>query len=230
MNIPSVYINLDRRPDRKSHCQRILHSFENVTRVSAVDGGFVKYTTKDVFPYYDTRENRRWDKSIKLLRSIRMSPGEIGCALSHLNVWRSMETPLLILEDDILLVNNFQTRLKKNLLSLPDDWHILYLGYMNPRENGLAQFITPELCKAHFVFGTYAYLLNMQGRDILLSNLPIDRPVDNFIGSLCESNKLKAYAIHPPLISQLEYGGENADIVHTAHAKISIQHIRNNIF
>ena len=145
MNIPSVYINLDRRPDRKSHCQRVLHSFENLTRVSAVDGGFVKYTIKDVFPYYDTRENRRCDKSIKLLRSIRMSPGEIGCALSHLNVWRSMETPLLILEDDILLVNNFQTRLKKNLLSLPDDWHILYLGYMNPRENGLAKFITPEL-------------------------------------------------------------------------------------
>ena len=125
MNIPSVYINLDRRPDRKYHCQRLLHVFNNLTRVSAVDGKFANYTRRDLFPYYDTRENKRWDKSIKLLRHLRMSAGEIGCALSHLHIWKNMSSPLLVFEDDIILSNNFGKRLENALSSLPKDWHIL---------------------------------------------------------------------------------------------------------
>ena len=92
-----------------------------------------------------------------------MSAGEIGCALSHLHIWKNMSSPLLVFEDDIILTNNFEKRLEKALSSLPEDWDIFYLGYMNPAENGLAQFITPELCHVNFVFGTYAYILNKKG-------------------------------------------------------------------
>jgi GR25 family glycosyltransferase involved in LPS biosynthesis len=77
----------------------------------------------------------------------RMSPGEIGCAMSHVGLWKNLllrqqqQPPpptsaerLLVLEDDFQFTSyqgrpRFLPVLDKALQLLPGDWGILYLGF-----------------------------------------------------------------------------------------------------
>jgi len=76
------------------------------------------------------------EKQIELLGK-PLTKGEIGCALSHLNVYRTILDEgyknALVFEDDIRLSNNdlkdLYSSLKLSLEELPDDWEFLYLGY-----------------------------------------------------------------------------------------------------
>jgi glycosyl transferase family 25 len=58
-------------------------------------------------------------------------PGEIGCALSHIGVYKDLLAKgyrnALILEDDINFDADATSELKKSLAQLPNDWELLYL-------------------------------------------------------------------------------------------------------
>ena len=60
------------------------------------------------------------------------TPAMMGCMLSHIECWkRIVDQDLqnaLVLEDDAVLVPNFQEKLKKALDSVPSDYHVLLLG------------------------------------------------------------------------------------------------------
>lgn len=48
-----------------------------------------------------------------------------GCATSHLNIFKDMKTPTVILEDDCVISN------KKTIIDIPDDTDAIYLGLSN---------------------------------------------------------------------------------------------------
>tara|TARA_Y100000389_G_C17470670_1_gene530362 strand:- start:3628 stop:5007 length:1380 start_codon:yes stop_codon:yes gene_type:complete len=62
----------------------------------------------------------------------KLRDGEIGCLLSHYEIWKYMITVgvpfCCIYEDDAQFSNNYTERLHKILLELPEDFNILYLG------------------------------------------------------------------------------------------------------
>ena len=74
--------------------------------------------------------------STNISESSSLTSGEIGCALSHLGVYKKIIDlnlkNALILEDDLILdiqdSDNLHS-LSKGLQELPDDWEFLYLGY-----------------------------------------------------------------------------------------------------
>lgn len=63
-----------------------------------------------------------------------LTPGEIGCALSHLGVYKDILAngyqKALILEDDIAVATDAAEALSQSLSELPDQWDLLYLGYL----------------------------------------------------------------------------------------------------
>ena len=124
---------------------------------------------------------------------------------------------MAIFEDDVVVNANFRRKVRKALMQVPSNWDILYLGYIN--ESGLTHRVTPILKKVKFVFGAYAYILRDTGLRKLIAALPIDRPIDNFLGKLCEEKVLNAYGISPPVAKQIQYGGLGSDIIHSAHSK-----------
>ncbi len=75
----------------------------------------------------------------KQLDGKNLSKGEIGCAFSHLSVYKTIldrgYKNALIFEDDIRLsdadLNALSHSLQQSLLELPDNWEFLYLGYAN---------------------------------------------------------------------------------------------------
>ena len=213
-----VYINLGRRPDRNQHILKQMQKNKctNYKRFAAVDGSKMRPDYHDVriHPYYNLSENMRWDSNVTKYGIQKLSTGEMGCIMSHRSVWEGMSRQLLILEDDAVFSKDFSSRFKYTSASLPADWDIFYLGYIST--GGLQKF-SKHLRKVVFVYGAYAYMLSLRGVQKILDELPIDRPLDNFLGKLTETGKINGYAAYPELISQIEYGGKGSDIVHSAH-------------
>lgn len=60
------------------------------------------------------------------------SLGAYGCALSHLQLWNeciAMDSPLTVLEDDAIVVENFNQLSYEMVSSLGDNWDILVWGW-----------------------------------------------------------------------------------------------------
>lgn len=222
LHIPAFFINLDRRTDRLTHCvAQLSPHFFVLDRYSAVEGRYVDILRESRLTlFYDLAENKKWDATIRFQHTRRMTHGEIGCCLSHRNIWElayGRNVPIVaVFEDDVLVSTTFKLHVRRALDNCPRDWDILYLGYIN--SNGLGDWAPGgALRRVKFVFGAYAYILRRKGLEKLIGALPIDRPIDNFLGKLTENGTLNGYAVVPPIADQIEYGGYGSDIVHSAH-------------
>jgi GR25 family glycosyltransferase involved in LPS biosynthesis len=117
-------VNLVRRPDRKTYTTNLL-SQHNLLQYcdffEAVDGKTLEATDelKQLFANNDFGTRRNF----------------IGCAMSHLTLWKQLiNDPVydkyLIIEDDILLDNNFTFKFNMiNEQANTLDWDLIYLGF-----------------------------------------------------------------------------------------------------
>lgn len=113
-------VNLLRRPDRKEKMIELLksHNISNYDFIEAVDG--MKLDDNDILDMFHGNDfaNRR---------------GFLGCALSHINLWRRLlhdkdNNYYLILEDDVNLTNDFKEHIYK-LKPVMNSKEILFMGY-----------------------------------------------------------------------------------------------------
>lgn len=135
---------------------------------------------------------------------ISLTYGSLGCALSHRLIFEECaklqsNKPVLILEDDIVLSNNFDTSFISVLDKLDKiEYDICYLGYneipgfkKNKIDNVLAK-------PSGLITGLYGYLLKPSGASKLLDyifplNVQIDSSISHHIDKLnayCSYNKL----------------------------------------
>lgn len=123
-DFPCYLINLDNRQDRFDYCMdKMQIKFE---RYSAIDGNNLSSYSRFLF----------------LLKQIDNKPiirGEIGCKLSHYDIWQKIKKPTLILEDDVMVHEETFTQLKSvfnnlNDLNATSSWDVLYVaGQWTPR-------------------------------------------------------------------------------------------------
>ena len=106
----------------------------------------------------------------------------------------------LILEDDAevdqsVLTQELQLEINKLIhQKVPSTFDVLYLGGVVPyccRE----QRIGSCLQRAKYVWCLHAYILRGRAVAALLRNLPINAPVDNFVGQLSYDGTLEVYAM-----------------------------------
>ena len=205
-------INLDRRTDRWQASKKLLKDFK-VQRVSAIDGKKLKnIDTNIIAKKWDTTENAKWDVNTKPGLIKRLTPGEIGCALSHYNIWKKQEPYSIVLEDDIKLNKNFtKAKFEKCVKYVTDhpQVDILYLGGIDVSKKQAQGHID----KAQFIFCTYAYIITKKGMQRLLDALPIKGPVDLFMSSTLKEK----YRMNPFIIDQRDGWDINSDIKHSNH-------------
>ena len=129
------YLNLDRRPDRREHMERMLRGSAPLKsiyqRVSAVDGSLIhpRYVEDGLLSQNATDDilletASAWGLSI--------TQGGLGVILSYLKMFRmiqDLDSPAITFEDDVILDTKFDDRLEKVLRELPSDFDICYLGY-----------------------------------------------------------------------------------------------------
>jgi len=232
--IQALLINLERRPDRFERCEARLRAscpWLRYARLSASDGqrdviGAAEvasswHTARNVV-YQKLRAERKGWGNLDSYRPchLELSPGERGCALSHVRAWRCClelggggNQPLLVLEDDAQPTREFTQLLEKALAAVPADADLLYLGYSQAAE--WVREVSPELVQAEYVWTTVAYVVWPKGARTMLSRLPIDQPVDNWMASLCANGSVQAYCIRPKIVHQADAWNVNSDVAHS---------------
>lgn len=148
------------------------------------------------------------EKQFDLLESYKrygrsLSVGEIGCTLSHFKCFRTLladnKPYVLILEDDITILSDFSIA-EQIASALPADepW-VLFLSadYWYTSLRRLNNDIS--LAKVYDAVGTYAYMINRKGAELLLrKNTRPSCVADNW--SLYRQQGLNLYAVNPYMI------------------------------
>ena len=125
-----------------------------------------------------------------------MNSGEIGCFLSHYNIWKEIidneQQYAVVMEDDAKINTKlFDEHLKKIMKNAPENFDIISIY---KHENQLTRSFIPynkmfDLIESK-VWGTTAYIINLDGVKNLLKNIvPIRYPVDFAIHNYVEGKK-----------------------------------------
>lgn len=215
--ISAVVINLDRRPDRWNRILRNLSEkapWLKVTRLSAVDGKADPPSYKDVSRSWTTARLAKlfhWYTTKKCI----MSAGERGCCASHMASWKicaKQSKPLIVLEDDAVILKNFGQSLSDALAECPKDTGAVWLS---SKDRGAPKRAGKVLMKPYFVWTTFGYVIWPKAAKKLLSLRPMDAPVDNFMAVKIFDGDISAFSVRPAAVRQANTWNVGSDVPHS---------------
>jgi GR25 family glycosyltransferase involved in LPS biosynthesis len=160
-------VNLLRRPDRKTMMTKILREvglINNCQFFNAVNGKELQIT-EEIKNLFDNND-------------FGSRPGFIGCALSHLTLWKELLDDdcdeYLIIEDDIEMDSNIKEKLKI-ILQIKQNYDIFYIGHsVNKRlrdkyESKIKDnYIIEKFDRFLSVGGTFGYIIKKSGAKKLI--------------------------------------------------------------
>lgn len=192
-------INLDRRFDKYNECIEEFKKLNiDVKRFSAIDGA----------PMFR--------------QGLNLTAGAYGLMLTHREILKETINNnyknVLILEDDVSFINDFYNYFNKNILLLPDDWDLLYLGgnnmfnkgefksLNNPRiiiNKNNYRLLEHDLCKTTWTQTTHAVAINNKAFKAVSDSLTkfSNKPIDD-IFCIMQQSGYNAYTFLPSLALQ----------------------------
>jgi len=163
--------------------------------------------------FYD-KEDIDWDSLDKIYPNIlnimnefgrKLSKPEISLLLKHLEVFRDViknnYSNVIVFEDDIILDNDFNSKLDTYITQLPIDYDIFWIGsccnlHTNTIPNKYVYDANSSRC-------THAYLISKKGCEKMLECLnDLNHPIDWFFNYVIRTKKLKNYWAEPDLAQQ----------------------------
>jgi GR25 family glycosyltransferase involved in LPS biosynthesis len=163
------------------------------------------YTVSDGVVGLDTY---RFPNAISKRSANYLSRGSIGCWLGHYSIWaeaisRKFEYSM-IFEDDIMLAENFSSKLNHALKLVPADFDILFLNSGNNYPHNKRDVINGQAFVPYQIRnGAYGYIVSFSGARKLLSMVPTVQVtrggIDSAIGSLIRDRRILAYHLNEPL-------------------------------
>lgn len=225
----AIYINLDRRPDRKRHIEENLPF--HAERFSAIDSKTLKL---------DDNINAFFSGFLN-----KLTKSEISCALSHYKLWKRLTLDkgadnYLILEDDVVFKDGFVDFWNQVFSKhIPKNYNLIYLGgcqpwnkpqyhkvlkkyndyFNNVKKN---DFFTKD--DHYFHMNAQSYLISKNGASLICQyidqlgfNLGKDEALDIFMINFFNKNKLfkdpaSIYHLHPLMSYQLHEENDNVAI------------------
>ncbi|MCB0063272.1 MAG: glycosyltransferase family 25 protein [Caldilineaceae bacterium] len=200
-SFPIWVLNLERARDRRQFMANQLNELQwQFEIIQAVDGNCLNAEERKSYSAW---------QAIKTVKR-QLTSGEIGCALSHANLWARMvaETieEVLILEDDVLLTPELMHVLERRH-QLPADWELINFK----TDAAKLPFGPPIYTKyrvCHFqedANRTCAYLINHKGAKKLCTHVyPIRLAADGLTGRTAIT-KLVSYGIDPDLVTLADF-------------------------
>ena len=203
-NYKILIINLQKDVNRKSALSKqiLKYDIKNTIFLSAIDGATINEKLVEL-PKEISRAHlgEKYEK--------HLSVNEIGCRRSHSKALEFAKTQnldfVIILEDDVVLCEDWNDRLTKLFQLVPKNWQHIYLsGQPNEEEQrksfqplNLAPFLHIE--KSINTMGAFSYILRKESFDKIINEIDSksNLPVDDIINNLIISNKLPSYTFYP---------------------------------
>jgi inositol phosphorylceramide mannosyltransferase catalytic subunit len=186
------FVNLGRRPDRKHIITRELTRSPTIRliglhRVPAYDGNAAPLH-RLVMAGQMSAVAYDYSRSRRLIKGEYMTPGGLGCLMSHVRVWErvaALNRPAIVFEDDIKLLPEFDSLLPSAIAELPPNWGLLYLANLvsTPQAYAAQSNYSQLLWKlSNEYWGTYAYAIAPSAAKTLLAEVyPVLWQADSFI-------------------------------------------------
>lgn len=231
-------INLKRRKDRRERMLHTLHEQEISCKIiAAVDGKALNVSEIEamgiaMLPGYQDPYHGR-----------PLTKGELGCFLSHYNIWkeiveRGLETSL-VFEDDLRFEVFFKRRLQNLMHEIQTqglDWDLIYIGRKRMQVEHPERAVpnVHNLVEADYSYWTLGYAISLQGARKLLDAQPLSKmlPVDEFLPVMYnkhpvedymkhfEPRELLAFSAEPLLVFPTHYTGDAGYISDTETSTI----------
>jgi GR25 family glycosyltransferase involved in LPS biosynthesis len=140
------------------------------------------------------------------------SLGGIGCALSHINIWKKCMNEnknTIIYEDDAHVSGITLSDIDKRIKSLPHNWHIYLIGKPHTLYETVPVIGHSKLSKVRRFCGLHAYIISQEGAKWLIKHgklFPIEQQIDSHLSELAIDHGLNIY-IHPD--EKMYYCGDN---------------------
>ncbi len=181
------YINLERRLDRLNHINNEIDKIKfngPIERINAIDGKIIDIPKIPNNLMTQNAIDDALDNNAGLYTI--MTPGAIGCALSHYNCYTKIinecndDEYVLILEDDAIIEDNFIKKLKEYLQDIPK-YDILFLGFHDYRilkDNNKFHHIPTKL------WGLFGYIINKKAAKEFIKIFPLEKQIDTDMHSI----------------------------------------------
>eukprot|EP00933_Yihiella_yeosuensis_P076825 TRINITY_DN8678_c1_g4_i1.p1 TRINITY_DN8678_c1_g4~~TRINITY_DN8678_c1_g4_i1.p1 ORF type:complete len:393 (-),score=53.26 TRINITY_DN8678_c1_g4_i1:145-1323(-) len=230
-------VNLDHRPERWSFMQAQFQRMQMpVERFSAVKGkdldvpqlADIGLVAMEALPRYFLPDEQK-------LFGTDLTDGGIGCALSHMLIWREIvlrcaagaahpREPFLVIEDDCEFAQGFsEEALAQRMAHVPDDWELVYLGGQDLLRRQHNYQVGSGVRRLYKGFReTTAYLINGEGAKTCLEVCtPMWWQVDTHLndeslreglsrpnggGETDYTMRPRGYCLWPPMVAQQREG------------------------
>ena len=145
--------------------------------------------------------------------------GEIGCFLSHKQIWEQVTRPTLILEDDATLPVNWLTcgLISEALVALKGQrWDMLLLARNPRRMKTLRSNVKPPLVRPKFWCGLFAYIVSPEGARKMLTLPQVQSlssvAVDTVLSHAGVPGDILIFALKTNLCSFHRWGSDTREI------------------
>jgi GR25 family glycosyltransferase involved in LPS biosynthesis len=207
LDVPVFVVNLDSRPDRWHLLQDRLRAIgltgERVAALTGPDATESGYTVE-----VPDHQKAEW----------HVSPGGLGCAATHIEIYRrvaaSIRPGALILEDDVVLPEDFVPRAQAALTTRSPHTAVISLGWLfysrslRSRLRDVAHHVggtgsRDRLAVAPFAFGTHCYWVS---REFAMAApqlmTPVYAPIDAMLRAITHYSSWQCEVHWPPLATQ----------------------------
>jgi glycosyl transferase family 25 len=197
-------VNLERDIEKKENMDFLCKNYSMVTiPIVATDGLSLDYKLiKNIYSSY----------LAQAVFGRELSLPEIGCALSHIEIYKRMIHDniehALILEDDVYFDQDL-INIQKLIHKFPLNWDLILLGHHSAHSRIKESLVSLWYHKrlnnnyklvrfAEKTYGTYGYIISKSGATKLLKELSmIVKPIDHYTGS---DKLINLYGVSPACV------------------------------
>jgi len=137
-----------------------------------------------------------------------LNPGEVGCILSHIEIYKKANLEgvgrYLIIEDDCEFDEDIHNKFNTYYSEVPSDWDLLYFGGNHNGTN--IKMVSQHVHRLHRTYTTHCYAVNNGFGYVLEREIKIEKngikQIDVELSDI--QNRFKCYGFIPPLAWQYE--------------------------
>jgi len=186
-----IVLNLERASNRKKLLEE---QFKKI--------GLTNYT---FYPAYDGKNIINMSFSVPIIKGVgigrKLNIMEVSIIMTHIGALKHAQIMgyenVIILEDDVVICEDWENRLKLLKKLLPETWEYVYLAGHSDYIK-IPMYDTPTLIKAPKMVGAFSYMINKKGIEKLIKYCgEFVTTYDDMITHKVESGKLESYLYLP---------------------------------